>query len=278
MKDCPAIGFGCIKGKKKLQATVWRRKMVAAHLKITDSQLIEAALLLTNECPSPAPICQGDPEVKRCEKIVTYVKSHPMHFQFSPSDHPELDRALCYSRDLYNLEDLSEHPFDNGEMEDSPTARAEFLASSLTHLQLLLDEELSFAISSFLPKESPQLGDLSDGAAIERMRIARCRQALSSLVERTRADALSIPTGKKQQRVIKNSVPPPTRLLSWEERVTAQLRDLIVCIATESSCEVMTFSSHQASNQYLSMLSETQVTDFRLLHSDIRSLPDLSAI
>jgi hypothetical protein len=259
MKDCPAIVFGGIKGKKKLQATVWRRKMVAAHLKITESQLIETTLLLSNEDLSPTPIGRGDSEVQRCDKIVTYVRSQRTDYQFSPFDHSEL-KALCYSRDLYNLNDLSGYPFDNDEAEDLPIARAEFFASSLTHLQLHIDEDLSSAISSFLPSGSP---DSIDASVIERMTIVQCRRSLSRLIERIKSKASSTPAGQKYQRAIKNLAPPIPLQQRWEEKVAAQLRDIIVRLATQSSCGVMSISSHQASNQYLSILSQDQVTSFR---------------
>jgi hypothetical protein len=123
MEDCPTIKFRDIKGSvSRLRAFVWRRSVIASQLRMTESQLIEAALLLGNDFTSPFPLSEYTdvPAMSLTrEQVIEFIKSRPTNFQLS-SMNPQVQLVLEYSRDFYRLADLSHYPFDAKEDAELP--------------------------------------------------------------------------------------------------------------------------------------------------------------
>ena len=121
MKDCPTIFFDSIKQNKKtnqLKAIVWRRSRIALELEMTESQLVEMVLLKGNDFTKQ---CSWDFEINRysLEEVRQFILSQPIDYKLSSSLPKELN-PLEYSRDLYELNDLSIYPYDPPHI-DTPT-------------------------------------------------------------------------------------------------------------------------------------------------------------
>jgi hypothetical protein len=125
MEDCPTIGFDGIEvSASRLRAIVWRRSLIASQFNLTESQLIEAALLLGNDFTSPIPLSEYNevPTMSQArEQAMDFVRSQPVGFQLS-SRNPKVQLILDFSRDFYHLGDLSRYPFDD---EEDVTVEAE---------------------------------------------------------------------------------------------------------------------------------------------------------
>jgi hypothetical protein len=135
MRDCPTI---CTlhdiekANSKGLRASVWRRSSLAVDMRLTESQLIEASLLLGTDFTSAFSFKDylGVPlRDRELDQICEFIQSKPTYYRLSAA-HPQLEMVLRFSRDFYDLRDVSAYPFDQP---DVPC----FLPSSLTRTAVI---------------------------------------------------------------------------------------------------------------------------------------------
>lgn len=121
-KSTPYIEFGSIIPPKDIpysRAPVWRRSDVASALNLSESLFVEFCLFIGNDYLSE----NFRLKLKSLENIslrysvqvlgdmLNIVRSNESTFKLS-SDDPNVLRSLNFSRDLYDLEDISQYPQD----------------------------------------------------------------------------------------------------------------------------------------------------------------------
>lgn len=173
MKDCATIMFGDIQPSPlQVRAVVWRRKSIAKSLNITESKLVELAICRGNDFTSSIDTGRSK---KKISQILAFLHAQPDDFVASANTDEE-NLALLYSRDFYNLQDLSQYPIDR-EVIDSPRSIEEFLEKYcgrlddkdrkdlLSYHQSRLNEDLSNVIFNYLEESSTRSPEGSDSIA-----------------------------------------------------------------------------------------------------------------
>jgi hypothetical protein len=129
-KGCPYIEFGSLIIDKEdisslPRAVVWRRDMIACGLELTEEQVIEWAILVgndyTNHYPRDLYLLNGQPllglptgysqqEMSRIRDVIKAAEPAILS-----SNDPQLQLAIEFSRDLYELRSLEKYPVDDSE-------------------------------------------------------------------------------------------------------------------------------------------------------------------
>ena len=113
MKNCPYIQFGSIRFDDDggLSACVWRRETTCSLLQISERQFVELCIYLGNDFTDT------------CDKAL-FIRPHNSDLSVyalcgkTLADHmlssadPELQRAIEFSRDFYELRDLTHYDYD----------------------------------------------------------------------------------------------------------------------------------------------------------------------
>jgi hypothetical protein len=294
MEDCPTIKFRGIKGSvSRLRAFVWRRSVIASQLRMTESQLIEAALLLGNDFTSPFPLSEYTdvPAMSLTrEQVIEFIKSRPTNFQLS-SMSPQVQLVLEYSRDFYRSADLSHYPFDVDEEAELPLmTRESFIDSypgrlhSYDRKDLITNSEpsvvydepqdLSLIISAYLRNSSSRNPEDENSE----VKAVQCRAAvvisqnyqdvLTGMVGSCRSGLADQVPKKKSKRALKRLAASSDVRHSWEDIVVLDqyerllkllLRHILNGLATESAWRSTTIRYDRINHQLLETLLDNQV-------------------
>lgn len=173
MKDCATIMFGDIQpNPPEVRAVVWRRKNISRSLNITEKKLVELAICTGNDFTSSIDTGLGN---RNISQILSFLQAQPDDFEASAHTDEE-NLALLYSRDFYNLEDLSQYPVDR-EAIRSPLSLEEFLQKYcgrlddkdrkelLSYHQSRLNENVPNVIFHYLEESSTSSSEPSDSVA-----------------------------------------------------------------------------------------------------------------
>jgi hypothetical protein len=245
MKDCPTIAFSAIKGDAThLQAIVWRRPLVAKHLGLNETQLLSSLLFSES-----FKIVKGKDVPQENPGITRSLLSH---------EDTRLDQLLRYSRELFDLEDLSKYPFDDDgddaeDQEPSPLTRESVIASYSGRVHLSVA-----------------------GAVIT----PQYRRVLTSMVECTRSQPSQsqLDHQRVEPRKRFQSGPRPPRSthsrgpkLSWEDLVVLDhfecqlkllLRSLIAGLVSDTTWGVSTVRYGGEDDPFSTALLQNQVSSF----------------
>ena len=119
-RDCPYIELGELKVSKRgsvVASHVWRRSRTAASLEISEKQFVELCILVGNDYTGKIlkeehPQLEESPENQsRIDTILQMIAASGVDFQVSSKD-DSFQLAVEFSRDLYDLRDLSKYPYD----------------------------------------------------------------------------------------------------------------------------------------------------------------------
>lgn len=122
MKDCPTILFGDLDDviPNQINAVVWRRKYIADSLNLSESQFIELALLVGNDFTSEMNWNEFDnvpSQSSTIGEIIDFIQSQSPDYQVT-SPYYQTNLILQFSRDFYQLNDLTIYPDDESVAED----------------------------------------------------------------------------------------------------------------------------------------------------------------
>jgi hypothetical protein len=127
MKDLSYISFGAFQVEDgQVMATVWRRAAIAQSLSISENQLVELAILIGNDFTSSYTLFDYvnpclkmvAPDGRHIEDLLGLIAAQDMDFKLESSNHM-LQQAIQFSRDFYNLVDLSSYGFDDDDDDSS---------------------------------------------------------------------------------------------------------------------------------------------------------------
>ena len=114
MKSCPYIQFGTLSfaAGVEFKAPVWRRATTCSLLQISERQFVELCIYLGNDFTKvyAKTLFKRPPS---CDVPEQELGSTPLaDGMMWSSDDPELQRAIEFSRDFYELRDLTHYDYD----------------------------------------------------------------------------------------------------------------------------------------------------------------------
>ena len=113
MKDCPYIQFGSIRFDDDggLSACVWRREVTCLLLQISERQFVELCIYLGNDFTDVYDKALFNKPHNADLSVYALCGKALVDHMLSSAD-PELQRAIEFSRDFYELRDLTHYDYD----------------------------------------------------------------------------------------------------------------------------------------------------------------------